>query len=96
MTYKEIDPSTWKYDKDGDFIEGTLIQVQEEVGMNKSKLYSIETPKGVVSVWGSAVLDSRMVLVQIGSKIRITFKGRAEAKGGKNPAKLFKVEIDSE
>ena len=94
--YKEINPTDWKYENDGDFIEGVLVRMQENIGMNKSMLYSIETPKGVKSVWGSAILDSRMALVKIGSKIKITYKGLAEAKGGKNPAKIFKVEVDSE
>jgi len=91
-TYKEINPTNWLYDKDGDFIEGVVVNKQTEVGENKSNLYSIETPTGVLSVWGSKVLDERMALVKIGTRLRITYKGKAEAKKGKNPAKLFKVE----
>ncbi len=96
MAYKEINPKEWKYEKEGDFVEGILVRVQENIGANKSMLYSIETPEGVKSVWGSAILDSRMALVKVGSKIKITYKGLAEAKGGKNPAKIFKVEVDSD
>jgi len=96
MTYQEINPSTWTYDKDGDFIEGILISLQKDVGENKSMLYSIETPEGVKNVWGATILDQRMALVKIGDKIKITYKGLAEAKKGKNPAKLFKVEVDKE
>ena len=87
MTYQEIDPQIWEYDFEGDFIEGRLVRSQEDVGVNKSMLYSIETPEGVKSVWGSAILDSKMALVKIGDKIKITYKGLAEAKSGKNPAK---------
>lgn len=96
MTYQEIDPSFWKYDKEGDFIEGRLAQVQVDVGANDSKLYSIETPEGVKNVWGAAILDSRMSLVSVGEKIRITYQGLSEAKAGKNPAKIFKVEVDKD
>lgn len=96
MTYKEINPSDWTYDKDGDFIEGFLLQKQSEIGVNKSNLYSIEASEGVKNVWGSAILDSRMSLVKVGSKVKITYKGLAEAKAGKNPAKIFKVEVDEE
>jgi len=96
MTYKEINPTDWVYENDGDFIEGILIRSQKNVGINESNLYSIEIPDGMKSVWGSAILDSRMALVKIGSKIKITYKGLAEAKGGKNPAKIFKVEVDEE
>ena len=94
MAYKEINPEVWGYENDGDFIEGILVNAQDDVGVNQSKLYSIETPEGVKSVWGSAILDSRMTLVKVGSKVKITYGGLAEAKGGKNPAKIFKVEVD--
>ena len=96
MAYQEIDPTDWKYDKDGDFIEGILVRVQSDVGVNKSMLYSIETPEGVKSVWGATILDSRMALVKVGDKIKITYKGLAEAKFGKAAAKIFKVEVDKE
>lgn len=96
MTYKEIDPTDWKYENDGDFIEGILVRSQKDIGVNKSMLYSIETPEGVKNVWGATILDSRMALVTVGSKIKITYKGKAEAKAGKNPAKIFKVEVDVE
>jgi len=96
MAYKEINPSTWTYENDGDFIEGILVQKQKDIGENKSMLYSIETPQGVKNVWGSMVLDQRMGFVNVGSKVRVTYKGLADAKKGKNPAKIFKVEIDDE
>lgn len=97
MAYQEINPSEWTYEKDGDLIEGVLVKVQDNVGVNSSTLYSLETPsEGVKSVWGSAVLDARMSLVQLGDKVRITYKGKGEAKAGKNAPKIFKVEIDRE
>ena len=96
MAYKEIDPSTWNYEKEEDFIEGFLVQKQEDIGINKSMLYSIETPEGVKNVWGSAILDQRMAFVKIGNRVKITYKGLSEAKAGKNAAKIFKVEVDTE
>lgn len=96
MAYEEINPTEWKPKNDGDFIEGVLVRVQPDVGVNDSMLYSIETPEGVVSVWGSAILDSRMGLVKVGEKVKITYKGLGEAKSGKNPPKIFKVEVDKE
>lgn len=97
MTYQEIEPSIWKPEKDGDFIEGMFIRAQEKVGENESMLYGIETPEGVKNVWGAAILDERMAFVKVGEKIKITFKGLAkETKKGRRPAKIFKVEIDRE
>lgn len=94
MTYEEVNPDIWNPKTDGELIEGKLILIQNEIGVNESNLYSIETPTGVKNVWGSAVLDSRMSLVKVGDQIRITFKGLGEKKGGKNPPKIFKVEVD--
>jgi len=97
MTYKEINPDFWTYEKDGDFVEGVLVQKQEKVGENESMLYSIETPEGVKNVWGSAVLDQRLGLVKVGEKVKITYKGLGEKKhAGKNPPKIFKVEVDKD
>ncbi len=96
MAYEEINPEIWTYENDGDFIEGILVLKQDEIGENKSWMYSIETPKGVVNVWGSAILDSRMALVNVGDKIKITYKGLGEGKSGRSPPKIFKVEVDKE
>jgi len=94
MVYQEIKPTDWTYEKDGDFIEGVLVQKQEKIGPNQSMLYSIENPEGVKSVWGSAILDQRMAFVKVGEKIKITYKGLAEPTPGKKAAKIFKVEKD--
>lgn len=96
MTYEEINPTEWIFKEDGDFIEGVLVQKQNDVGVNKSMLYSIETPKGVKNVWGSTILDSRMTFVKVGEKLKITYKGLGEAKSGHNAPKIFKVEVDKE
>ena len=96
MTYKEINPENWTYGDEGDFIEGVLVAVRKDVGENKSMLYSIETSEGVKNVWGATILDSRMGLVNIGDKIKITYQGLGEASKGKNPPKIFKVEVDKE
>ena len=97
MVFKEIDPGFWTYEKDGDAIEGILVKKEADVGENKSMLYSIETSPGEFSsVWGSTVLDQRMTLVAVGSKIRITYKGLGESKAGRNAPKIFKVEVDTD
>ena len=94
MAYKEINPEIWTYEKDGDFIEGILVNKDSEVGENKSWMYNLETSEGVKNIWGSAILDSRMKFVKVGSKIKITYKGLGESKKGKQAPKIFKVEVD--
>ena len=96
MTYKEINPEVWTYENDGDFVEGFVVNKEDNVGKNESWMYSIETPEGVKSVWGSAVLDARMTFVKIGDKVKITYKGLGEAKPGRSAPKIFKVEVDKE
>ncbi len=96
MTYEEVNPGEWTYEKDGDFIEGFLVTKKKDVGPNKANLYGIQAIEGLKNVWGSTILDSRMDFVDIGQKIKITYKGLGEAKPGHNAPKIFKVEVDKE
>lgn len=96
MVFKEIDPTMWKPEKDGDSITGIFIRAEADVGENKSMLYHLEADGKPISVWGSTILDQRMAWIKPGNKIRITYKGLAEKQKGKNPAKIFKVEVDQE
>ena len=95
MAFEEIEPGIWTPKEEGDSITGVFIKAESEVGPNNSMLYHIEVDGKPESIWGCTVLDQRMISVLPGDKIRITYKGLGEAKGGaKNPPKLFKVEID--
>lgn len=75
-------------------IEGIYRELRENIGINKSKLYLIETKEGIKKVWGSTVLDNQMSKVPFNSKIRIEYLGLGQAKGGRHAPKLFKVMID--
>lgn len=96
MVYEEVSPGMWTPEEDGDCIEGVFIRAEKDVGPQKSMLYHLEVEGKPMSFWGCAILDQRMIWVKSGSKIRVTFKGLAEAQPGKNPAKIFKVEIDTD
>ena len=97
MTYKEVEPVTWEYNKDGDLIEGVLVDKKHSLGKNNSSLYTLEVkPSEFVLVWGSAILDERMGLVNVDDKVKITYKGLGEAKQGQNAPKIFKVEVDKD
>ncbi len=94
--YQTIEPKIWKYEDEGDLLEGICVAKENGVGKNESWLYSIETPTGVLNVWGSTILDSKFTFVKIGDKVKITYKGLGEAKGGRSAPKLFIVEKDVE
>jgi hypothetical protein len=94
MAFQENNPGFWIPEKEDDSIQGILINIQKDVGTNKSMLYTIEQDKKPTNVWGSTILDQRMVGIKVGDLIKITYKGLAEKKAGKNPPKIFKVEVD--
>lgn len=98
MAFKENEPGIWKPVNDGDSITGVLIKAESDVGANKSMLYTLEVKfeaeAEIMSVWGSAILDQRMLGIKEGQLIRITYKGLGEATGGHNAPKIFKVEYD--
>ena len=95
MTFKEVKATDWIPEKDGDCIEGELLHIKPDVGVNKAIVYSIQTSSGPKNVWGSVILDSLMTLVKQGSQVRITYKGLAQPQKGKKAAKIFKVEVDN-
>lgn len=92
--WKESTGDTWKPKKDGDSVSGLLVGKDEKVGSYESMLYHIEDSKThtVNKVWGSTILDDRMLPVKIGQEVRITYKGLGEASKGKQALKIFKVE----
>lgn len=97
MAFQEINPSTWTYEKEGDSIEGFLVKVEKDVGPNNSMLYTLDRgEEGMIDIWGSTILDNRMIILSIGDYVKIEYKGLGEAKQGKKPAKIFKVYVDKE
>ncbi|BDZ68721.1 hypothetical protein [Methanobacterium ferruginis] len=85
-------PVTWEPEIIGETLQGTYIDLEEDVGQYKSNLYTIKTSEGEVKVWGSKVLDELMKKVDLGLEVRITYNGKQPSKTGKNPWKDFKVE----
>lgn len=96
MAFEEINPGIWTPETENESIEGVFVKAEHDVGPQKSTLYHLEVKEKPLSVWGCAILDQRMVWLKPGKKIRITYKGLAEKQPGKNPAKIFKVEVDND
>ena len=94
MVFEENNPEFWEYKNDNDEVSGVLINIQEDVGENKSMLYTLEVEGKPKNVWGSAILDQRMVGVKVGDLIKIIFKGLGESKPGRNAPKIFQVLVN--
>lgn len=96
MEFVEVQqPSAWKPEKDGDNIEGELTAKKTHIGVNDSNLYHLKKDDVVTSIWGSKVLDQRLELVEVGTYVRITYKGTEKNKKGQD-VKIFKVEKGKE
>jgi len=79
MKFKKTGIS-WDPQKQKEII-GKLLNIQEEGGKYKTKVYTFETEDAVVDVFGSAVLDPKIRPVcQIGNKIKIVFLGMKQGK----------------
>jgi hypothetical protein len=91
--WRENTGNTWKPEKKDDEVVGILVDIEKEVGQNGSTMYTVEEAKTheTVSIWGSAILDSRMKGINIGEEVRVVYKGLGDKKPGKNPPKLWQV-----
>ena len=93
--YQESTGNFWKPTKKGESVEGLLINKEIDVGVNKSIIYYIEKLENneVIQIWGTTILDQRMIPVKIGQQVLITYKGLGEpGKGGKQAPHIWKVE----
>jgi len=52
MAFEENNPGFWTPENEDDSITGILINIQEDVGTNKSMLYTIEQDKIPTNIWG--------------------------------------------
>lgn len=96
MVFKKVGedlPPIWQPENDGDSIEGILKQAKSDIGKNKSMLYTIEVDGELKSVWGSKVLDDKMLHVAVGDLIKITYGGYNDP--DKEDYKKFTVEKDT-
>ena len=95
ITWKKIEGAYWKPDKEGDSIEGILLdkqEVTEDVGL----MYTIENNLQPTTFYGSVQLDEKLRQVKVGTLIRITFNGKIKhPKDVKKTIKQFSVEVAS-
>lgn len=75
-------------------VQGFYVHKAENVGPNNSMMYTLRTKDGDISIWGSAVLDSKFDQIRIGDEVRVEFTGLSDKSGkfGK-PFKTYKVSV---
>ena len=83
ITVGDSNSTTWDRKEP---VQGVFVNMQTDVGPNKSNMYTLKTKDGEVDVWGSTVLDSKFEQVPRGAEVRIEFLGMAEGKSGKEYA----------
>ena len=67
---------TWVFWEDKEIV-GTYVLMEENVGPNRSTLYSLKKDDGsLIGVWGNTLLDSRFKNIQIGDEVRIVYLGK--------------------
>lgn len=89
--FKSVEPGTWTPEKEGDSLFGVYLS-EEPKKDNVGARYFIENKNGIHMVWGSAILDERMKLIQKGTPIKIVFKGQTKSKNGRD-LNLFDVQV---
>ena len=93
QNWKKIEPQLWKPSQEGDVIKGVLVGKSrpKEGGIGISARYYISSKEGAFYVWGTMLLDERLLFVNVGQTVKITYQGQEEYK--ENMLNLFKVEV---
>lgn len=87
--WKEIvGGNVFAFQQVGDTIEGVL--VARRSGKFDNVIYDIETKQGLKTVFGTAILDSRMETVVINKPVKIEFTGEVKTGTGRL-ARNFRV-----
>lgn len=74
-------------------IEGKFVKTEQDVGPNKSKMHVLETDDGEVKIWGSTVLDDKLMGVVKGTYVKIEYEGKLKSKKG-TEYHSYKVFVD--
>jgi len=89
--YKKIEAGdTWDFNKDK-VMQGLLVSKEENVGPNESNLYSFEVDGQIISVWGSAIIDTRLKNAGVGELVTIIYYGKMVSPKTKREYKHFEV-----
>lgn len=80
-------PPVWNFEeKDHETLVGLYTKMLQDVGPNLSNQYMIENFEDHISykVWGSTLLDNRFTEIDLGSEVKLTFKGYKKGSKGRD------------
>lgn len=64
-------------------IQGIYVSKNENVGANESTMYMLKTKDGLVGVWDTTVIHSKMSQIPIGSEVLVKSVGKKKGKNGR-------------
>lgn len=83
--------------KEGAILEGIYKSKREVRTANGvSMLYAVETPKEIMGVWGTKILDDFFGAMPIGTQIKLTYLGLLQPKKGGRPYHGYQCDYDKE
>lgn len=92
MVFKKFQANVWTYEKANDEIIGVLESIKPNTSFKDKLIYQLKKEDGSIStVFGTTVLDDKMVGIKVGDLIKIVYLGTKEGKKGQNATKLFDV-----
>ena len=86
----QVEPVIWKPTEAGDSIDGVLLLKRAKGGRYNKPSYVIASKEKRFLVFGTAVLENRMQLVEIEDHVRIVYKGVKKTQDDRE-VKLFDV-----
>jgi len=91
INWTTVTPEVWKPEKPGEQITGVLTNKTPKTDKISARYY-VKNKAGVQLLWGSAVLDHRLLSVEPGTPVRITYMG-VEKNSKNQDMKMFEVEV---
>lgn len=86
-------PETWDFEEQGDLV-GTFVGTETKNIKDKDRtIHTFEIDGENVTVWGTAILDSRLSDVDEGSRVKVVKTGKKISTKGGRQAWEFKVYV---
>lgn len=91
--WKQAEGNIFKFEETGDAIEGVLLSKEKSTQFD-NMVYKIKREDDTIAVvFGTAMINGLLEVVEIGSLVRLEYKGEKEnKKAGQSPTKLFDVQ----